>query len=203
MSGSDSNFWVNSSGLMSAGNSERDSAAGDPTHGYALGDVVIPIPLQLISSSTDPVITRIGAGSYKKSLVVGTTHNVLISIPQVLRTFVASAGITANPHGMKIRSLQLNYRVNTANLTSITLKVYTLSLAAADPIPTATEQASVQSGGALTFGTPGYQVIATVTTPEFVTTLDNEFVGEAVIVTPASSVCDILGATARVSYALY
>lgn len=196
--------FTNYLGNLSLGGSGFDDSAGDATHGYAKGDVFIPVGLHDIVSDTDPAITRIGAGSYKKTLVASTTHNVLINLPSAyLRTYVAPAGRTANPHGIKVRALKLAYRVNTNNLTSISLKVYTLSLAAAAAVPSATEQTSTTAGATVTAAANQYLATATVTTPTFVTTADNEFVGEAVIVTPAMCTCDILGAVWHVSVALY
>lgn len=198
--------WINSSGNLTLGLGINDGA-GDSSHGYAKGDVFCPVSAVELVSDTQPALTRIGAGSYKRTLVAGTTHNVAIPFPsQILRTYAASpnsSGANTSPHGMKVRSLALAYRTNTNDLTSITLKVYTLSLAAAASVPAASEQASTVTGDVLTQAANQRLAIATVTTPTFVNTVDNLFIGEAVIVIPAMSTCDLLGAVWRVSFALY
>lgn len=200
----DHNAFINSSGNLSLGGGGNDDAAGDSTHGYAKGDVFIPVSPAVLISTTLPALTRIGAGSYTRALAASTTHNVIIPFDAAyLRTFVATAGRTANPHGIKVRSLKLAYRVNTNNITSITLAVYTVSLAAAAAVPSATELASTVTGDTLTAAANQYLAVAAIDAPTFMVTTDTLIVGEAVIVTPGSCTCDLLGAVWHVSAALY
>lgn len=203
--GSDQNFWVDQAGLISTGNRGKSSRAGDPAHGYAVGDVSIPIPLSdLVVVPTDIAITRIAAGSYKKTLPASGASTVAVQLAGLMqRAFTALPGVPANPHGIKLRAIELTYRVNGANMTSLTLLVYQVNNAPADPVPTPTQLASTTAGATLTFGTPQYRAITTITTPIFITDASNQPVAEAVFTNPAGCTVDLLGGAARVSVALY
>lgn len=191
-------------GNLSLGGAGFDDGAGDATYPYAKGDVWFPIPVADIISDTQPVLTRIGAGSYKRTLVASTTHNLLIPVSAAFfRTFVATVGHASNPHGTLLNSVALAYRTNTNDLTSITLKAYSLSLAAATSVPAAVELTSTIAGAVVTQAANQRLAVATVTTPAWLNVLDTLYVVEAVIVTPASCTCDILGASVRCSLALY
>ena len=203
----DDQAFVNKSGNLSLGSSGLDDGAGDATHKYAKNDVFLGVDPGSIISTTDPALTRIGAGSYKKTLVASTTHNVLIPMlgPEQ-RTFSGVANAAANqsaPHGVKVLSLALFYRVNTTDITSLTLTVYTIQLAAAASVPTATTLTGTTTGATLTQAANEYAAVLAVTTPAFTTTADLMIVGEAVIVIPASSTVDILGASWRIAMAWY
>lgn len=209
----DQGAWVNKSGNLSLGGAGLDDGGADATHAYAKGDVFIAISPVSIVSDTQPALTRIGAGSWKRTLVASTTHVVLIPFDSAyLRTFagpvVASGGgiaigAAANPHGVKVRSVGLAYRTNGVDLTSITMTHKIVDLTAQASVPTTTDVAGAVAGNVVTQAANQRLMTFTPTTPAFVNTLDNLLVAEATIVTPMGSTCDILGAIWRVSVALY
>lgn len=198
----DNKAWIQGTGNLTLGLGQ-DDGAGDGTHTYAKADVWIPISAVGITSDTQPALTRVGAGSYKRTLVASTTHNVVIPFDMaMLRTFTGAPSASV-PHGVKVLSMAVSYRVNGASATSITPSIQTIPLSAAASLGTATALTSTTAGNTLTNAANVYLSVTTVTTPVFVNTQDTLLTGEFVVVTPMSCTVDMLGASWRVAVALY
>lgn len=194
--------FINGKGNLSLGLGVDDGAA-HATYPWLKNDVWIPVNAALLVGTTLPALTRVSAGVFKRSLVASTTHNVLIPLPSPQRPNISSTQLGNAPHGVLVKSVALFYRVNTADLTSIAITAQTIAHAAAAAIYTGTDLPGTMSGGTLTQAANIYAAVLTLTTPTFVNTADMEVNGDATIVTPASSVVDLLGASWRIAYGIY
>lgn len=201
----DNNAWVSSGGNLSLGNSGRDDAAAHATYTYAKNDVDIMVPANIITSDTLPALTYATGDIPDRALAQSLTHKVTIPLPgQFNRSFSATAGVTANPHGLLIKTLTLYYRVNTTTITSFTtMAINSTPLAAGAGLPTVTAMTSTLAGNTLTAAANVYAAVATVTTPAWIPTTGLLIWAVATIVTPGSSTVDILGASWGVAYAMY
>jgi hypothetical protein len=183
--------------------------AGHGTYGYAKNDVTLTVPANLITSDTLPALTYATGDIPIRALAASTTHKVTIPLPQwFTRTFSLlssnPSGQSAAPHGILVKSLMLNYRVNTTTITSFnTMAINYCTLAAGGAIPTVTEMTSTLAGNTLTAAANAYAAVSTVTTPAFVSLADALIWAVATIVVPGSSTVDIFGASWRVAYAMY
>lgn len=200
----DNNASIQGNGNLTLGLDGRNDAEYHADYPYAKNDLWIPVAPGQIRSTTDPALTRVAAGQYKKTLVASTTHNVLIPFPPgaFLRSYVGDTN-KASPHGILLKSLTLYYRVNTADLTSISLEVYQIPQAAGAALAAPAVIASTTTGGTLTQAANQYAAVAALDAETWINTLGTLVTGEAIIVTPASSTCDILGAEWGVAAALY
>lgn len=207
----DANAWLNSNGGLSLGLAGRDAANGlpsgafDATHRYALGDVFIPVSPAEIVSTTLPALTLDGtANVFKRTLAASTTHEVIIPLQGAMMRLLTGDQNLAAPHGIKVKSLALAYRVNTTTITSFTtMAIRVVDLTAQATAPVNTALTSTLAGNTLTQAANQYLAISTVTTPAFVNSLDRLIYGHATIVIPGSSTVDIFGGSWRVSVALY
>jgi hypothetical protein len=156
---------------------------------------------------TLPALTREGAAgtAYMRRLIAATTHGVVIPLPGAILQAYAPVG-TGWPYqalGLKVNSLTLLYRVNVADLTSIDVKVYSVQHPVAAAIGVPVVRTGVFSGGTLVQAANVYNGVLTVTTPVYESANNSLIYGELVVVTPASSTCDLLGAVWNVDLRLF
>lgn len=201
----DGSAWLNATGNLTLGNSGVDDAAAHPTYGYAKNDVTLVVPASMLISDTLPALTYATGDIPNRVLAASTTHKVTIPLPQLFnRSFVASAGVTSNPHGILVKNQALFYRVNTTTITSFTtMAINYMALAAGTGLPTVTAMTTTLAGNTLTAAANVYAAVATVTTPAFIPTNDTLIWAVATIVIPGSSTVDLLGASWRVAAAWY
>jgi len=167
----------------------------------------IPVsPVEMVST-TLPALTREGAAgtAYKRTLAAATTHNVLIPLlGGVLQAYTAvGTGWPFQALGVKVNAFTLAYRVNAVDLTSLDIKVYSVSHPVAAAIGTPTVRTGVLAGNTLTQAANVYNAVLTVTNPVFESAAGAMVYAEAVIVTPASSTCDLLAAEWNVDLRLF
>lgn len=195
---------IHSNGNLSLGGEGQDDAAYDSSHKYAKGDVFTTVNPNDLVSDTLPALTYITGDIPVRALAASTTHKVTIPIQGAMgRTFQAATGYGINPHGFKVQSVALAYRVNTTTITSATMQLDSYPLVAAAALPTVTSVTGTVSGNTLTAAANVYLMVFTVTTPAFFTTADTMVRALATIVIPGSSTVDLLGASWRLSVALY
>lgn len=200
----DSNAYINSNGNLSLGGSGFDDAGYDATHPYAKGDCYVTVEASQLVGDTLPALTYLTGNIPSRTLAASTTHKVMIPLEgQVSRTYASVVGQTANPHGFKVRSMALFYRVNTTNITSITCVLQNYQLIAAAALPTVILPAVTLAGGTVTQAANVYALVMTVTTPVFYNAIDTITNAMATIVIPGSSTVDLMGASWRLSVALY
>ncbi len=197
----DNNASIKANGNLSLGGGGVDDAAYDATYTYAKRDFELEVPASLLISTTLPALTQSGGAGdgnpFIRALAASTTHHVQLPILDFLRTY------TTTPHGLLIYSASLVYRVNTTTLTSATMGLYSMPLAAATTQPTPTTIVGTVAGNTLTAAANLYEMKFTVTTPAWITTTGTLVWGDIDIVTPGSSTCDLYGAIIRGSVALY
>lgn len=194
--------YIKGNGNLTLG-ADTDDAAFHATYTWAKNDVTLLVSPADMVSTTLPAITRTSAGIYHRTLAASVTHNVLIPLSGAMfRTYLGDVNI-ASQHGVLVKSLAVFYRVNVATLTSFDLTVQRVPHAAGAAIYTATNLAGTVAGNTLTFAANVYAAVITLTTAFWNNTADQDVNGEAVIVTPATSTCDLLGAAWRVAVALY
>lgn len=197
----DNNARIGSGGELSLGGQGFDDAQGNATYPYAKNDVWINVNAADLIGDTLPALTY-ATGDIPKRTLVNATHKVIIPFNAPQRSFVAATGRTQNPHGVMVKSVALAYRVNTSDLTSITMALRNYRLVAAAALPTVVAPAGTVAGGTLTQAANVYLLTFTVTTPAFVVVQDTVIDAMATIVVPTNT-CDLLGASWRVAYAMY
>lgn len=206
----DNNADLDKNGGLTLGFGGFPDGAKHPTYGYALNDVTIGVKGSECTSDTQPALTYLTGDIPNRTLAASTTHKLTVPLPL---DFVRSTA-TVNPpggsnaataaHGILIKSLALNYRVNTTTITSFaTMVISYTSLAAGAGLPAATVLTSTLAGNTLTAAANAYLAVSTVTTPAWVTTTDTIFWAVATIVIPGSSTVDVIGASWRVALAIY
>jgi len=198
----DANAWISGEGNLSLGGGGVDDKAGSALFNYGKGDAEILIaPSELISTTLPALTQPAGAGdgaAFARTLAASTTHHVQVPISRVLQRT-----ITSTPHGFALVSVSVTYRVNTNDLTSATLGVYSMSLLAAASLPTPAALTGTVAGNTLTHAANLYEMKFTVTTPQFFSTTGTLVWADVDIVIPGSSTCDLFGATLRGVWAAY
>ena len=195
--------WVDRYGNLSLGQTGLDDGAGDATHRYAKDDVRIQlditnlrgIPVTNLTMSD----TRTAVGQYNRLFTAGAaiTPNVPIYIPLLYRTLAGllNARTSANPHGMKVTAMYLNYYIATAAATSIAV-VFTSETVQVDN--TARTNASTTPLGAITYENPVGTVVSTLP----VATQAAPYVCKIVPATPAFLTTNRQGLTAEIQLSL-
>lgn len=167
----------------------------------------VPVSPAEMVSTTLPALTREGAAgtAYKRVLAASTTHNVQIPLPgQIFQSFTpVGAGWPFQALGVKVNSLTLCYRVNTTDITSIDMKVYSVQHPVAAAIGVPVVRTGVFVGGTLVQAANVYNGVLTVTTPVYESGANGLVYGEAVIVIPASSTVDLLEAIWNIDLRLF
>lgn len=206
-------YWNDNAAFIGAGGNlslgaDIDDAAQHGTYGYAKNDVTLTLPGALCISDTLPAMTYLTGDLPVRTLAASTTHKLMIPCPQwLIRTYQGRATAGRNvlaPHGILVKSLALNYRVNTTNITSFaTMTISSAPLVAGAGLPTATVMTSTLAGNTLTQAANAYLAVSTVTTPGWLNVADTMIWAVATIVIPGSSTVDVIGASWRVALALY
>lgn len=168
---------------------------------------IVPVSPNEIVSTTLPALTREGAAgtAFKRTLAAATTHNLLIPLQgQLFQAFTpVGAGWPFQALGVKVNSLTLAYRVNTGDLTSITMTVNSVQHPVAAAIGVPVIRTSTLAGGTLTAAANVYNLVATVTAPTYESGANPLVYGEAVVVVASGNTADILGAFWNIDVRLF
>ena len=205
-------FWIQGSNVTLGTNGVDDGAA-NADYPSLKNDVSFFVLPSLLVSDTQPALTYDSTHVEipLRQLATATTHKVTVPFPQeLIRTFVPAAGTTdgagvaATSKGILVKTMKLFYRVNVANITSITGLIAYKAFATEATLGDMTAPAVTVSGGTLTAAANVYTLLLTVTTPFLLTTVGSAIWGVVTLVTAgSSSVADLFGAEWTVAYGLY
>ncbi len=170
----ESNVRVSGGGNLSLGQAGYDDGQADPLALYGKkdcrydvlnGDLLYRglVDAHPVASLTESV-TRVSAGIWTRTYTAGGAAAPFINfiLPEAIRTgtgLVTPPGQTYNLHGYKVTSIDLNYILTTADLTSIAVTAQTET---AQTNNVARANASVTPLGAVTYQNPIGTVVATL-----------------------------------------
>ena len=217
----DAQAFIHGNGNLSLGASGTDDAAYDATHKYAKGDLwytLLPVelPSGIPTTNLTEANVRNAAGQYERSYTAGGAITPKIPVPIRLwyRTFTGGPALAA-PHGFKLTAMFLNYKVATADATSVDVVFNTET---AQSNNTARAAASTTPLGTVAYQNPPGTVVATLpvaqqaapyvtkivpATPVFITTQRQLLTAEIQLSLPNTCVLTITEVSFLFSLALY
>lgn len=200
----DNNAFIRGNGNLTLGLAGKDDAAYDATHTYAKNDFwahVSPVllPLGIPTTTLTELNVRNAAGQYERQYTAGGAITPKLALPLSMylpfhRTLTGTTSTSA-PHGFKLLDLILNYKVATADATSVAV-VFNTETPQANA--TARSAASTTPLGTITYQNPLGTVVATLPVAQQAT----PYVNRIVLGTPAFVNTDRSTLTAEIQLSL-